>query len=150
MAEDGSSPREEDAEAGDLSRKFGGLRRHESEARTDVTPAGGGRFEELQKKLSKMLWAGAVFRGHRRKASMLDIQDFDGAFSDIVSPAERPTWLNILTDLCVLASGIFTGYAINVYTAATPLTPNAAWIVPLLAGLIIGIVAAFLRYKKID
>lgn len=143
-------PRADDDGSGGFSRRFSDLKRKESADRTDITPAGDRQFEELQRKLSKMLWSGATLRGHRRRASMLDVQDFDGAFSDIVSPADRSRWANLTAELCVLAAGLFTGYAINILTGTTPETPVSAWLIPLAAGIIIGIVAIAVKCIKLS
>jgi len=150
MADRDEPPHADDHGADALSRKISELKRKEPADRTDVTPAGGERFLELQKKLWKMLWAGATIRGHRRRASMLDLQDFDGAFSDIVSPAARSRWANFLAEFCILVAGLFTGYAINILAGATRSTPISEWLIPLSAGIMIGIIAITIKYIKIS
>lgn len=147
MSDDAGNPPEE---TGTFAARVAAMRRDETIARTaDMTPAADEHFERLLKRLSKMLWSGAMVRGHRRRASLVDVNDLDNAFDDVVNPAERPLWLNITTDVCVLVSGLFTGYAINKYTSDPASTPISAWVVPLSAGVFIGLLAAFLRYKKL-
>lgn len=100
--------------------------------------AAGPAAENLKSKLSDMLAAGALVRAHKRRASALDVTDYEAAYDDLVNPRPRPIWVEILTDIGVGLGGIIAGIGVSDLH-----TSGEGWLV-LIAGIfVVGISTAF-------
>ncbi len=63
-----------------------------------------------------MLSSEALVRGHRRRASALDVTDFEAAFDDLVNPRQRPWWVDCVVDCGLFFGGGFVGAGTNIVT----------------------------------
>ena len=91
-----------------------------AESELDLTDQGKARAEQLRGQLARCLDAMAKTRGLRRRASALDVTDFEAAHDDLVNPAPRPRELDIIADVLGYVGAAFLGYAINIWTGSGP------------------------------
>jgi hypothetical protein len=101
--------------------------------------------ENLHEKLFGMLSSAALVRGHKRRASALDVTDFEAAFDDLINPRSRPAWMDCAADIGLLLGGGFVGAGTNILTASGERAQG--WIA-VLAGAFVGIFCIVIKYVK--
>jgi hypothetical protein len=84
------------------------------------TQAGKRVADQLRRKLIEMVDAAALTEANRRRATALDATDYEAGFDRIAGPARRENIVVIVADLAGAVGTGLLGYAINVYTGATP------------------------------
>lgn len=85
-----------------------------------TTEAGEKVADQVQRKLIEMVNAAALTQENRRRATAIDAADHEAGFDLIAGPAKRENAVAIVADVAGAIGTGLIGYAISVYTGATP------------------------------
>lgn len=130
----------------DISKFFKNIRaRSPATAELSLTPKAEAAQEDLRKKLFNMLSAEALVRGHKRRASALDVTDYEAAFDDLLNPPTHPRWMDCAADIGLLLGGGFIGAGTNILTGSG--NTGEAWIA-IVAGGFVGAFSTAVKYIK--
>lgn len=88
-----------------------------SPSKLPLTVAAEIESEILRKKLFGLLTLESHVRGNRRRASALDVTDFQAAYDDLVNPRPRPVWIDVMGDAGLMLGGLFGGVGTNILTS---------------------------------
>jgi hypothetical protein len=110
------------------------------------TEAGQTASEGLRKKLFAMLSSAALMRGNRRRASALDVTDFEAAFDDLVNPPARPLWLDVAAQIGMVIGGGFIGFGTSVLAGG--MGRENGWI-PVISGSLVAIASVIVQHIKL-
>jgi hypothetical protein len=84
-------------------------------------------------------------RGNRRRASALDVTDFEAAFDDLVNPPARPLWLDITAQIGMVVGGAFIGFGTSVLAGST--AQQIGWF-PLISGSLVAVASIVIQHIK--
>lgn len=114
-----------------------------------TTEAGEKAADQVQRKLIEMVNAAALTEANRRRATAIDATDYEAGFDLIAGPSKRENAVAIVADVAGAIGTGLIGYAINVYTGASPDRSNGH--LALIGGvtlLVTGIVLKYVTHSK--